>query len=109
MYIAGITPQPHGRWIKQIARNVTDPINGFLLGTRYLIMDRDKIFTAEFRRFLKQEDVKAVRLPARSPNLKDYVAYCTSSVWSGTNSVSRRRSNNFAPRRLTGALASTGS
>ena len=70
--VAGITPQPHGSWIKQIARNVTDPIDGFLLATRYLIMDRDKIFTAEFRRFLKQEDVKAVRLPARSPNLNAY-------------------------------------
>ncbi|UCE59175.1 MAG: transposase [Phycisphaerales bacterium] len=69
VHIAGITPQPHGGWIKQIARNVTDPIDGFLLGARYLIMDRDKIFTKEFRSFLRQEGIKAVRLPPRSPNL----------------------------------------
>ena len=58
--------------MKQIGRNLTDPIDGFLLGIRYLIMDRDAVFTADFRSFLKQEGVKAVRLPARSPNLNAY-------------------------------------
>jgi transposase InsO family protein len=72
VYIASITPQPHGGWIKQIARNVTDPIDGFLPGTRYLIMDRDPIFTTEFRSFLKREGLKAVQLPVRSPNLNAY-------------------------------------
>ncbi len=72
VHVAGITPQPHAGWIKQIARNITDPVDGFLLGIRYLIMDRDAIFTAEFRSFLKEEGVKAVRLPPRSPNLNAY-------------------------------------
>ncbi len=35
-------------------------------------MDRDAIFTAEFRSYPKQEGVKAVRLPPRSPNLNAY-------------------------------------
>ena len=70
--IAGIALQPHGGWIKQIARNATDPIDGFLLGIRYLIMDRDTIFSADFRNYLKQEGIKAVRLPPRSPNLNAY-------------------------------------
>ncbi len=72
VHLAGITRQPHAGWIKQIARNITDPVDGFLLGVRYLIMDRDAIFTAEFRSFLKQEGVNAVRLPPRSPNLNAY-------------------------------------
>jgi transposase InsO family protein len=72
VHVAGITEYPHGAWMKQIARNITDPVDGFLLGIRYLIMDRDGSFTAEFRSFLKQEGVKAVRLPARSPNLNAY-------------------------------------
>ena len=70
--IAGITPQPHSNWIKQVARNITDPVDGFLLGVHYLIMDRDTIFTAEFRSHLEREAVKAVRLPPRSPNLNAY-------------------------------------
>jgi transposase InsO family protein len=72
VHVAGITEYPYGAWMKQIARNITDPVDGFLLGIRYLIMDRDAVFTAEFRSFLKQESVKAVRLPARSPNLNAY-------------------------------------
>ncbi len=72
MHVAGITTHPHSNWIKQIARNITDPIDGLLLGARHLIMDRDAIFTAEFRSILKQDGVKAVRLPARSPNLNAY-------------------------------------
>ncbi len=35
-------------------------------------MDRDAIFTVEFRNFLRQEGVKSVRLPPRSPNLNAY-------------------------------------
>ena len=82
--------QPHAGWIKQIARNVTDPVDGFLLGIRYLIMDRDAIFTAEFRSFLKQEGVKAVqnpvqhsaagrRIESRDANCEgDKVAFCGS-------------------------------
>ena len=72
VHIAGITRNPAARWIKQVARNVTDTDSGFLLGTRYLIMDRDAIFTAEYREFLGREGIKAVRLPPLSPNLNAY-------------------------------------
>ena len=30
--IAGVVHQPYGAWMKQIARNLTDPIDGFLVG-----------------------------------------------------------------------------
>jgi hypothetical protein len=35
---------PGGEWMKQVARNLTDPIHGFLRGARYLIHDRDPLF-----------------------------------------------------------------
>jgi transposase len=41
VHIAGITPNPDGRFILQVARNLTDAFDGFLLGKRYLILDRD--------------------------------------------------------------------
>jgi len=47
--ISGIAPEPDGRWFKQMARNLTDAGDGFLLGTRCLIHDRDPLFTMEFR------------------------------------------------------------
>ncbi len=32
---AGITTQPDGAWMTQIARNLTDGVDGFLAGKRY--------------------------------------------------------------------------
>ena len=46
--------------------------DGFLLGVRHLILGRDPLYTAVFRRMLKDSGVKSVRLPARSPNLNAY-------------------------------------
>ena len=51
------------------AWNVTDAVDGILLGKRYLIHDRDPLFTAEFRSTLAAVGVKPVRLPPHSPNL----------------------------------------
>ena len=72
VHIAGITEYPHGEWMKQIGRNVTDVADGFLTDTRYLILDRDPLYTEAFRDLLKQAGIKIVRLPARSPNLNAY-------------------------------------
>ena len=43
--IGGMTSDPNGEWMKQAARNLTDMWDGFLLGKRYLIHDRDPLFT----------------------------------------------------------------
>jgi putative transposase len=58
--------------MKQLARNLTDVVDGFLREKRYLIMDRDPVFTDAFRSMLLSSGVKSVRLPARSPNLNAY-------------------------------------
>ncbi len=58
--------------MKQIARNLTDALDGFLLNTRHLILDRDPLYTATFRRMLKDSGVNVVRLPTRSPNLNAF-------------------------------------
>ena len=49
MCIGGITSDPNGEWMKQVARNLTDMWDGFLLGKRYLIHDRDPLFTEAIR------------------------------------------------------------
>jgi hypothetical protein len=48
--IAGIAPEANGLWMSQIARNLTDAEAGILTEKRYLIHDRDPLFTAEFLR-----------------------------------------------------------
>jgi transposase InsO family protein len=72
VHVAGITPNPDGRFMKQVARNLTDPVDGFLLGKGYLVLDRDGKYTPEFRDFLTDSGTNMVRLPTRSPNLNAY-------------------------------------
>jgi transposase InsO family protein len=71
--IAGITPHPTAAFMQQCARQLTDPFEGFLLGKRYLIHDRDTKFTQAFETLLTDSGVEPVLLLPRSPNLN---AYC---------------------------------
>ena len=71
--IAGITPHPTAAFMQQCARQLTDPCDGFLLGKRYLIHDRDTKFTQAFDALLKDRGVEPILLPPRSPNLN---AHC---------------------------------
>ena len=56
----------------QAARNLTDATDGFLRNARYLIHDRDPMFTEPFVQTLKAAGVATVKLPARSPNLNAF-------------------------------------
>ena len=66
--IAGIRVDPDGEWMKQMARNLTDVVDGFLRNATYLIHDRDPVFTEAFEAILGERGVKCVRIPAQSPN-----------------------------------------
>ena len=77
IHVAGIAIDPDGRWMAQMARNLTDAFDGFLLGKRFLIHDRDPLFTESFREILKSVGVEPLRLPPRSPNLKEPAPGCT--------------------------------
>ena len=46
----------------------------------YLILDRDPLYTAAFRRLLRDSGVKPLRLPARSPNLNAFAERFVGSV-----------------------------
>ncbi len=71
--IAGITPGPDSAFMLQVGRNLTDSVDGFLLGHRFLIMDRDKKFTADFRDLIEHAGTDVIRLPYRSPNLNAHI------------------------------------
>jgi transposase InsO family protein len=78
--IAGISAAANGLWMNQIARNLTDSVDGLLTGKRYLIHDRDPLFTDEFLRILRDAGVQSVRLPARSPNLNAHAERFVRSI-----------------------------
>ena len=66
--------------MQQVARNLTDVDDGFLLNSRYLIMDRDTKYTQEFRDCLDREGVKPVRCPARAPNCNAFAEWFVRSI-----------------------------
>ena len=70
--IAGIPPQPYGTWMEQMARNVTDPVDGCLRRARSLMHDRDPLYTRGFGEILEGGGVQPIRLPPKSPNLNAY-------------------------------------
>ena len=71
--VAGITPHPTAAFMQQCARQLTDPFDGFLLGKRDLLHDRDTKFTQAFDGLLTASGVEPIALPPHSPNLN---AHC---------------------------------
>lgn len=67
--ILGIKTSPNGIWMEQVARNMVDCEQGFLKEKKYLIHDRDLLYTATFCSILKSEGIETVKLPPQSPNL----------------------------------------
>jgi hypothetical protein len=72
VHIAGIVPFANGMWMEQVARNLTDPLDGFVRDCRFLMHDRSPLFTDAFRNILNGTGAEPVRLPPRSPNLNAY-------------------------------------
>ena len=78
--IAGIHPQPGGAWMEQLARNLTDPVDGYLHTARFLIHDRDPLYTRVFGEILESAGVQPIRLPPKSPNLNAYAERFVRSI-----------------------------
>ena len=78
--IAGIIPQADGRWMKQMARHLSDPSEGFLKDKRYLIHDRDPLFTQEFSDILGVVGIKTIKISPRSPNMNPFAERFVRSI-----------------------------
>jgi putative transposase len=72
VHIAGVTTNPGGDWMCQIARNLTDPETGFLRQGQILLHDQDAKYTAQFSRILNEAGIRTLKLPYRSPNLNAF-------------------------------------
>jgi len=81
--IGGIANRPNGLWMTQIARNLTDDVDGFFRAKRYLIHDRDPLYTIEFLSMLAEQGIESVKLPPRSPNLNAHAERFVRSIKEG--------------------------
>jgi transposase InsO family protein len=80
VHIAGMTPNPDGQWMTQMARNLTMEEWGFLTSDQHVIHDRDTKFCAAFRETIQAAGVRLVKLPPRSPNLNAHAERWVRSV-----------------------------
>ncbi len=65
--ITHIGCQYSGELMLQIARNLTDAFEGFLTGKKYLLHDRDTLFTNAFRELLRSSGTIPFWLPVCMP------------------------------------------
>ena len=80
VFFAPLRLQPDGEYMKQAARILTDCEEGFVRNKRYLIHDRDPLYTNEFSEILASSGVQTVKLPPRSPDLNPYAERFVKSV-----------------------------
>ena len=80
IHIAGITRRADGQWMAQMARNLTDAVAGPLRGFRHLIVDRDPLYTDQFKQLLATAKVELLRLPPNSPNLNAFAERFVRSI-----------------------------
>ena len=66
VHIAGISAEPDSAWVTQCRRQLTDAVDGFLLGKRFLLHDRDPLFSEAFRETLAATGVEAAWAGQRS-------------------------------------------
>ncbi|HBG26293.1 MAG: hypothetical protein A2Y10_13285 [Planctomycetes bacterium GWF2_41_51] len=71
--IAGIIEQAHGTWMQQMARNLTDPLSGFLKNKRYVIRDRDPLYADTFVKILKVGGIEAIKSMPMAPNFSPFI------------------------------------
>lgn len=71
--IAGIIEQAHGKWMQQMAKNLTDPFSGFLKNKKYVVRDRDPLYTDAFIEVLKAGGVEAIKSMPLAPNFSPFV------------------------------------
>lgn len=67
--LGGIVHDPDSNWTTQIARNMCDMWDGFMLDKKYLIHDRDPLFNRRFDSVFESIGVQIKRLPPFTPQM----------------------------------------
>ena len=72
VHLLGVTANPNGPWVTQVARNFTSELDDAGRRLRFLVRDRDTKFTASFDKVFASIGVAAIKTPVRSPRANAY-------------------------------------
>ncbi len=78
--VTHISCQWCGKVMEQVARQMVDAIDGPLLTKRYLIMDRDPLYTTAVRKVLTDAGINLVRCPPQKPVVNIYAERFVKSI-----------------------------
>jgi transposase InsO family protein len=78
--VLGIGHEPGEAWMLNVFRAATDAVDGALAGIRYLVHDRDPLFSVGARELLAGAGIESVRLPPRSPNSNPFAERFVGSI-----------------------------
>src|SRR5262244_289514 len=80
VHMAGSTPHPDDAFMAQAAQYLIDDVDGFLIGYRALICDRDTKWTEGFRRLIEGAGVCIVQTPIQAPYANAYAERFVRSI-----------------------------
>jgi putative transposase len=69
LHLAGVTARPTGAWAAQQARNLAMDLDDRLGTLRFLIQDRDPLFTTAFAEVFKVEGLRIITTLPRTPRM----------------------------------------
>ncbi|MFI7127406.1 integrase core domain-containing protein [Nonomuraea sp. NPDC050153] len=69
LHLAGVTACPTGVWTVQQARNLVMNLGGRVAGLRFLIHDRDPLFTSAFREVFTAEGLRTITTLPQTPRM----------------------------------------
>ena len=72
VHVLGVTTNPSGPWVTQVARNFVADLEEAGRGFRFLIRDRDTKFIRSFDEVFTSIGVQTIRMPVRSPRANAY-------------------------------------
>ena len=98
VHIFGVTRNPTGPWVTQVARNLAADLGEDGRSAKFLIRDRDTKFTDSFDEVFRSEGARIILTPVRSPkanaHLRDGSAPCVGSAstgsWSSDEDITKR-------------------
>src|ERR1700694_1024895 len=78
--VLGVTTNPTGKWVTQVARNLAFDLSEVGRTFKFLIRDRDGKFTGPFDEVFSSEGIRVIKTPVRAPKANAFAERFVGSI-----------------------------